>query len=328
MTVKYLIIRFSSIGDIVLTTPLIRCLKQQVEGAEIHFLTKMQYENILASNPYIDKLHLFDGNLWETGRRLVDERFDYVIDLHRNIRSFRIKNTLRVLSFSFKKLNYKKYMAVRFKKLHLLPQIHIVDRYMETLKLFDVENDKAGLEFFIPDEEELLQDDFPENFRGKFLVMVVGAKHETKRIPEHIIAEIANACELPVVLAGGPDDEIIASSIKAMLKVPGWNTCGKLSLGGSASLVRDASVVITSDTGLMHIAAAFKKPVISLWGNTIPEFGMTPYLAGEGSRIFEVKNLKCRPCSKLGHPKCPKKHFHCMEKQDVNEIIRHIRSLI
>jgi len=104
--------------------------------------------------------------------------------------------------------------------------------------------------------------------------------------------------------------------------------CGKLSLHDSAFLIKNSKVVITPDTGMMHIAAAFKKNIISLWGNTVPEFGMYPYMPGEKSKIFEIKNLKCRPCSKLGFKNCPKKHFKCMNDININEVVEYIESVI
>ena len=101
-----------------------------------------------------------------------------------------------------------------------------------------------------------------------------------------------------------------------------YNACGKLNLNQSASVVKQADVLITHDTGLMHIAAAFEKKIVSVWGNTVPEFGMYPYQKEENFKIVEVKDLSCRPCSKIGHKKCPKGHFDCMQKIDVDDVVR------
>ena len=120
-----------------------------------------------------------------------------------------------------------------------------------------------------------------------------------------------------MVLLGGKEDAATAEQVYQFHKNKTLNLCGKLNLNQSASIIQQANKVITSDTGLMHIAAAFKKDIISLWGNTIPEFGMGPYLAGKNSQILEVKNLSCRPCSKLGYKKCPKGHFKCMNDIDI-----------
>jgi len=319
--VKFLIIRLSSIGDIVLTTPVIRCLKTQVDGAIIHYLTKEQYAEILEPNPYIDRIWLYKNNMREILSILQKEEFDYIIDLHHNLRSFRIKNNLRKISFSFDKLNFQKWLLVNF-KINKLPDTHIVDRYLATLNVFDVKNDHKGLDFFLPEEESESSELSRENPPGSYVILVIGAQHETKKANPGMLADICDKINFPVIISGGKGDRALAESILSRIRVNKSirDTSGKLSLIQSARLVKNAGLVITHDTGLMHIAAAFKKRIISIWGNTIPEFGMYPYLPDPSSRIFEVKGLKCRPCSKIGHQSCPKKHFNCMEKQDSAEI--------
>src|SRR4051812_37393796 len=144
---KFLIIRFSSIGDIVLTTPVIRCLKQQVAGAEVHYLTKRGFKAVLENNPYIDKLHLLGDDLDETILQLQRENFDYIIDLHKNLRTLKVKRGLnKVKSVSFNKLNIQKWFLTAF-KINMLPTVHIVDRYLQTIKKFGVENDGKGLDY-------------------------------------------------------------------------------------------------------------------------------------------------------------------------------------
>ncbi|MDD2385753.1 MAG: glycosyltransferase family 9 protein [Bacteroidales bacterium] len=322
--IKFLVIRFSSIGDIVLTTPIVRCLKQQVEGAVVHFLTKPAYASILESNPYIDKVHTL-GNFHASINELRDEGFDYIIDLHKNIRTFRFKHKLKIMDFSFDKLNSEKFFLVNFKK-NKLPDIHIVDRYFESVKLFDVVNDKKGLDFFIPEDVKY---DFHEMFPDevKFVVFAIGGQHTTKQLPTERIKEICSGINNPIVLLGGKEDQKVGKEISEKLEHV-YNLCGITTLNESAYIVTKSTVVITHDTGIMHIAAAFKKDVFSIWGNTVPEFGMYPYLAGANSEIFEVKDLKCRPCSKIGFKKCPKKHFDCMQKQDIQAIIEKTNNLL
>ncbi len=317
--VKFLIIRFSSIGDIVLTSPVIRCLKNQVENAELHYLTKKQFTPLLINNPYIDKIHTFDNNLNEIIHDLKKEKIDYIIDLHNNLRSKIIRLKLRLLTFSFNKLNIEKWLIVHF-KINRLPDIHIVDRYMETLKLFDVKNDQKGLEYFIPKEEEVDISQLSNKLNHGYVAFVIGAKHNTKKLTNQKIISICYKINLPIILIGGKEDyengEFITQQTNSLL----INACGKFSLNQSASLIRQSGLVITHDTGFMHIAAAFKKKIISVWGNTIPQLGMYPYLPHPASKIFEVNNLRCRPCSKLGYQHCPKKHFKCIEEQDIEGI--------
>lgn len=315
--VKFLIIRFSSIGDIVLTTPVIRCLKQQVEGAVVHYLTKPQYASIVENNPYIDKVHILKS-YDETIHELKDEGFDYIIDLHKNLRSWRFKNRLKVMDFSFPKLNHEKWLMVKFKK-NKLPNLHIVDRYFEAVKVFSAENDGKGLDYFIPQTDKVDLNNYCSISSEKFIAFAIGGQHETKKLPTEKIIEICYNINMPVLLLGGKEDFENGEKVIANCKNT-INLCGKLNLNQSASVIEQSHFVITHDTGLMHIAAALKKNIASVWGNTIPQFGMYPYLPGEKSKIFEVEGLKCRPCSKLGHKKCPKGHFDCMMKQDVKGI--------
>jgi ADP-heptose:LPS heptosyltransferase len=318
---KFLIIRFSSIGDIVLTTPVIRCIKNQVPDAEIHYLTKPAFETMLSSNPYIDNLWLWDDRPNQLIEALKSERFDYVIDLHHNLRSARVKLTLGVKAFSFRKLNIEKYLYVNF-KLNRLPNLHIVDRYFETLNSFGIKNDRKGLDFFIPAAEQFSVDDLPEIHRGGFVALVVGALKATKRMPVEKLIELCTLIKLPIVLLGGKAEINDAKEIANQAGHELVNLVGKLSITQSASVVKQAKVVITHDTGLMHIAAAFHKPIISIWGNTVPAFGMFPYMPDEPEKNFiaEVKDISCRPCSKIGYKKCPKGHFKCMLNQDLPEI--------
>ena len=329
---KILIIRFSSIGDIVLTTPVVRCLKEQL-GAEVHFLTKRNFEKILLSNPHLDRVFSIDKKVSEVLELLKNEGYDAIIDLHANLRSLQVKLGLGVRSYSFDKLNFEKWLMTKL-KINRLPPLHIVDRYLETVAPLGVKNDGKGLDFFIAKEDEidvlldekgLIQSNFFKNGDSKYIAFVIGAAHATKRLPTEKIIEICNQIELPIFLIGGKEDvergELIVSKSTTYVV----NLCGKLNLNQSASIVRQAEKVISHDTGLMHIAAAFGKDIISIWGNTIPEFGMTPYLPTANSQIIEVENISCRPCSKIGHDACPKGHFDCMNKMDILRISRAVK---
>ncbi|MBL7895739.1 MAG: glycosyltransferase family 9 protein [Bacteroidia bacterium] len=313
---KILIIRFSSIGDIVLTTPVIRCCAQQIKNAEIHFVCKASFKSTLEHNPYIHKLITFDKDINEVIPALKKESYDIIIDLHNNLRSRRLKLALGIKSLSFDKLNIKKLLAVVLKNKNLLPDIHIVQRYLQTVSSLGVKDDGKGLDYFISEKDNVdLSTIHPELNKG-YIALVVGGSYYTKKIPVNKLIEICNNSKLPLVLLGGKEDSSIAEQVVSKCK-NAINICGNYSLNQSAFIIQHSSFVITSDTGLMHIASAFGKKIYSLWGNTIPEFGMYPYKPGEGSKILEVKNLKCRPCSKLGYGKCPKGHFKCMNEIDV-----------
>jgi ADP-heptose:LPS heptosyltransferase len=334
---KFLIIRFSSIGDIVLTTPVVRCLKKQVVTAEVHYLTKAAFRPILAANPYVDKIHCLEDDLDGLIAVLKSEDFDYVIDLHHNLRTWKVKRGLGKQSFSFDKLNIKKWLYTRF-KVNRMPDRHIVDRYLDTLGSFGVKNDGAGLDYFIPAGDELKPGDIPTSHQAGYIGLVIGAARATKRLPLHQLATICRQAQHPMILLGGPEDSATAKQLAAIDPVKIYNACGQFNINESAALVRQAKLIVTHDTGLMHVAAAFKRPIISIWGNTVPEFGMYPYygdnyllhyrqskgLFGElPYMIMEVKGLSCRPCSKIGYNKCPKGHFKCMELQPVEQIFQY-----
>lgn len=316
---KILIIRFSSIGDIVLTTPVIRCCKQQLKNSEIHFVTKFSFKSTLEHNPCVDKLITFEKDLKEVLPQLKKENYDFVIDLHNNLRSTRLKLALGKKSSTFKKLNLKKWLAVNLKSKIALPDVHIVQRYLEAAAPLDVKDDDKGLDYFISENDTVDITSIGQNLKNGFVTLVAGGSYYTKKIPFNKLIEICNNSKLPVVLLGGKEDVTLAEQVVSKTKNT-FNCCGKFSLNNSAFLILNSSFVISSDTGLMHIAAAYGKKLFSVWGNTIPEFGMYPYKPGEGSKILEVKDLKCRPCSKLGFSKCPKGHFKCMNEIDVKEI--------
>lgn len=317
---KILVVRFSSIGDIVLTTPILRCLKQQLKDVELHYVTKHSFLSVIENNIYVDKVFAIKDSLKDVIPQLKKENYDYVIDLHHNVRTLRLKTALGKKSFSFNKLNWEKFLIVNFKK-NKLPNLHIVDRYFETLQSLGVKNDGNGLDYYINEKDEIdIPSTLPTLFHEDYNVLVVGGSYFTKQIPINKLKEICTKSILPLILLGGKEDAAIAEQVYQFHKNKTINLCGKLNLNQSASIILQANKVITSDTGLMHIAAAYKKDIISLWGNTIPEFGMGPYLAGKNSQILEVKGLSCRPCSKLGYKKCPKGHFKCMNDIEIKSI--------
>jgi ADP-heptose:LPS heptosyltransferase len=324
---KFLIIRFSSIGDIVLTTPVVRCLKKQVPGCEIHYLIKPQFKTVMAHNPYVDKLHLLNEDWEQMIADLKEEKFDHIIDLHHNLRTLRVKKALKVPSTSFNKLNIEKLIFVKL-KWNVMPKLHIVDRYMETVKSFGVRNDGAGMDYFIPREEEVQQKDIPASHHLGFVAIVIGASFYTKKLPVYKLQELCQKLDHPIILLGAKEEFAEGEEIRKVDPGKVYNACGKFSLNESADLVRKSKLVIAHDTGLMHIAAALKKPVIAVWGSTTPSFGMVPYY-GENFLLSharpyddaQVNKLWCRPCTKMGRNSCPQGHFKCMKQMDINDLV-------
>jgi len=325
---KVLILRFSSIGDIILTTPIIRCLKQQRPQIEIHFLTKDTFQFLLASNPYIQQLHTFKEGVDEVIPSLKGLQFDLIIDLHHNLRTARIKQALNCQAVSFNKLNIAKFFAVGLKQRKILPAVHIVDRYFETVKSLGIINDGLPLDYYANNDNSFHPfDRFKELNNKAYFVIVAGGSYFTKQIPNELILKVMQEVSHPVILLGDKKDRERTNDI--MTNNPNViNACGLLSFDESAIVIKHASAVVTSDTGLMHVASAFNKIIFSIWGNTIPEFGMSPYLPAKGSQIFEANGLSCRPCSKLGFNACPAQHFNCMHQinwqqlsQSLNEVL-------
>lgn len=320
---KILIVRFSSIGDIILTSPVIRIAKKQL-GAEVHFITKQQYISILNSNPFIDKIYSIKSDVREIIEELRKEHYDYIIDLHNSLRSRILKVLLNKKSFSFNKKNITKWLMVNFKTKNRIS--HIVTRYIDTLKHFNIHNDNQGLDFFYKENQELFK---KYNIPKTYICISLGAKHFTKKIPPEIVRKIILKLNYPCILIGGTDvveDAKLISTIKPREII---DLTGKISLGESAQIIEYSKLLITSDTGMMHTGAALKKEMIVLWGSTIPEFGMYPYYGNNAVKYLnsEVKNLRCRPCSKIGFSHCPKKHFECMLNQDIEKIINFTQSI-
>lgn len=297
-----------------------RCVKKQIADAEIHFVTKHKYASLATFNPYIDQIHLFKDNLNELIRELSQMKFDYIIDLQNNYRSARIKQALGVKSFSVDKLNIRKWLLV-WLKINRMPALHMVDRNLATVAALGVKNDGAGLDFFVPSDEEFHLNDLPGHFKQGYIAFVIAATWATKKLPVGKIVQICQNIDYPVIILGGKDEFTEGEEICSALKGNILNFAGKLTLNQSASVVKNARIVLTNDTGLMHIAAAFKKKILVFWGNTVPAFGMVPYQPHPKSAGLEVENLKCRPCSKLGHTRCPKKHFKCMNEMNTDKAI-------
>lgn len=325
--VKILVVRFSSIGDIVLTSSVVRCLKEQLPNSEIHFLTKHSFRSVVEHNPNVDKIITIQSSIKEVISELKLEKYDHIVDLHNNLRTRSLSLRLRRPTTRFPKLNWEKWKLVKFKR-NSMPDVHVVDRYFEAVKSLGVKSDGRKGDFVIPAGEEVNFDSAQSTFKfGRFVSVVIGAKFGTKQLPLEKLVELIDGIADPVILIGGPDDKLLGDEILQKAKHEQlMNSCGSYSILGSASILKQSRIVVTNDTGMMHIAACFDVPIVSVWGNTIPELGMYPYRPNNVSSysIHEVKGLNCRPCSKIGYAECPKGHFNCMMKQDIASIIEKV----
>lgn len=315
---KILVIRFSSMGDIIYTTPVVRCLKKQIPGAAVHFLTKPAFKYIYDNNPYVDKLLLLKPTLSATIQEIKAENYDYIIDLHNNLRTTLIKLRTGIGSSTYKKQPIKKWLSLKF-KLKLIPPVHLVDRYLKTVKFLGVVNDNQPIDYYIKAPHQL-SELLPTSHQKEYIAFVIGATHFTKRMPNDKIISICRQLNRPVVLLGGNDVKANGDIIATAVGPSVYNACGITSLDESVFLVSQAKSIIGFDTGLTHIAEAFNKPIVSVWGGTVPDLlGVQPYMVKDV--LVAGIELSCRPCSKFGLEKCPLGHFKCMNDIADDDIV-------
>jgi ADP-heptose:LPS heptosyltransferase len=321
---RLLFIRFSSIGDIVFTTPAIRCAKQQLQGAEIHFLTKTSMKAVTEANPYIDHFHYFDSDLKATIQELKALNFDYIIDLHHNFRTLQIKKALGVPALTYKKLSFQKLLLTKL-HINLMPQRHISDRCVDTLAPLGVVNDGMGLDYFVPENIQLKATSIPTSHQSGYIAFVIGASFASKKMPIAQLQELCQQLNFPIILIGGKEDVSEGEQVALIDPIKVYNACGKFNLHESALLVQNAKTVISHDTGFLYIACAFHKKTVAIWGATSPALQVEPYYPKALSNqemYFNaiVPQLSCQPCSNYGTKKCPQGHFTCMRMQDIARI--------
>lgn len=306
---KVLIIRLSSLGDVLFTTPLIRSLKNQYPDLQIDFIVKNQFVDALRLNPHLTNLYQYDSSDEKNNFGIPDlsnNQYDVVIDLQNNFRSSQIRNKINSPSVKFQKPNLSKFLLVNFKINLLKDKTPIPVRYAESIKDFKL--DDKGLELYSnnkPDEKLINK----KNLVG----LCPGAKHFTKRWLKEYYIELGNSLiknGFIVVLFGGKDDRELCKEISS-----GINNLIDLSnddkLLQTATDMKLCKLIVCNDSGLMHAACAVGVPVAVFFGSSVQEFGFAPY--NNPNLILENKSLICRPCSHIGRESCPKKHFKCMK---------------
>lgn len=331
---KFLVIRFSSIGDIVLATAAIRCLKLQVPNAEVHFLSKESFKPVTEANPYINKLFYLNGNLDSLIIDFKQEKYDYIIDLHKNFRTLKLKLILRCKSLTYDKETISKFLLTQF-GINMMSGQHITDRCLDTLAPLGVVNDGKGLDHFIPKKDIVPITDLPAQHRFGFIAIVIGASYFTKKLSVQKLQLLCTNIKYPIVLIGGKEDAEIGNQVASIDDIKIYNACGKFNLNESADLIRQSKLVISHDTGLQYIACALNKKVLAIWGGTSPKLDVESYYGSDTFlptrqmyHNYIVPNLPCQPCSNFGTTICPKKHFKCMMLQDVEAIAAKAFSMI
>ncbi len=318
---KILIIRLSSLGDILLTTPVIRAINKKYPNSQIDYVVKKQYSSSLRYNPIISSLYLYEK---EKAKSIKDQirkvQYDMVIDLQNNLRSCALTFGLSTEVKRFKKSTFKKLLLV-WTKINLLKEIKPIPlRYAETAAL---QLDDYGLDLFIP-----------ENINHKlaagkkYIGICPGAKHFTKRWPEEYFIELGNKLSsqnFTVVIFGGKEDRELCEAISFRIE-NSINLCNSDDLLQTAMDMKQCQHIICNDSGLMHTAAAVGVPITAIFGSTVREFGFIPYLSD--NTILENNSLSCRPCSHIGRSSCPKKHFKCMQEIKPNMVFDHVKSFL
>ena len=316
---KILCIRFSSIGDILLTTPIVRVLKAQFPNAEIHVATKANFAHLWDGNPYVSQVHGFEGNLLNFASELRKEGFDQIFDLHKNLRSTILCLLLGRIPKQINKFTAARKAFVKTKVNHLPG--HLVDRNLSSLGLIP---DGKGLDYFIPQNAQINPADF--GIKSTYVLFAIGAAHQTKVLTYPKMIELIDSIPHSVVLVGDDWDAKLGYRLATLFPEKVVNLCAKTNIAQSASLIQQAAMVITHDSSMMHIASALRHPKLyTIWGSTHPGLGFTPYQMA--FTAVENTNLPCRPCSTQGSNVCPLGHFSCMNSIDLSDLISAAQAL-
>lgn len=318
MQKRFLIIRLSSIGDILLTTPFVRALRKKYPDSLINYLAKSEYVELMQNNPNINKVYEFESKngfseILNWRHQIHSNNYDAIFDLHHNFRTLLMTRFIgRRNSGKYNKRYFKRFMLVNFGTNLYKKAIPIADRYLEVGSRYNLENDGEGLDLYFTIDNPL-----KETFKVESevnLVIAPGAGYQTKRWPSEYFAKLAKLLikELSanIILVGSKYDIPISKEIKSQIGEPVTDATGELTLLETAALIKDSNGVISNDSGLMHIAVSQNKPVLSFFGSTTEDLGFFPY--SDRYKVLEVSDLNCRPCSHVGRNKCPKKHFKCM----------------
>ncbi|MBI4429778.1 MAG: lipopolysaccharide heptosyltransferase II [Ignavibacteriales bacterium] len=341
---KTLVIRFSSVGDIVLSTPLLRVLRKRFPQGQIDYVTKKEYAELVRSNHNLNLTYELDASggfqeLRRLKRRIMEEKYDLVVDIHNSIRSRYLRSFLGTQTAVVDKRELERHLLVKFKRNLYKEVVSVADRYIECVEEFGVEKDGEGLELYIPDEvlfgvsgkiAKLALSRFE-----KVIGLCPASRHFTKRWPEDRFAELgirfARNIGAKILIFGARDDAALCSGITMQIndhagEERATDFSGQFSLLETAAAMQFCDVVVTNDTGLMHMAAAMHKKVVAIFGSTVREFGFFP--AGTENAVLEKKGLYCRPCSHIGRPSCPEVHFRCMKDISVDEVFMASCSLL
>lgn len=318
---RVLIVRFSSLGDILLATPLIRTLKKKYPNLQIDFLLKEEYFDLLKHNPYLNNIYKLKNNEITNIQSLKNNNYDFIIDLQNNFRSASIRKKLNGTKFYYEKNNFLKFLLVNFKINLLKNSLYVPERYANSIPGFSL--DEKGLDIYVPDEIKSSLEP-----GKKYIAFAPGSRHYTKMWKEEYFIKLGNMLQkenFTVVLLGGESDKIICKRISSAI-------LGSINLANDNNLLKlcadlkMCSALVCNDSGLMHVGSALQIPLVTIFGSTVKEFGFTPYKCN--NILLENNELKCRPCSHIGKSSCPKKHFLCMNSITPETVFNSLMEII
>lgn len=336
---RILIVQTAYLGDVILTIPLIQRLHEHLPEAQIDYLTAPRAANVIETNPYLRNVLQYDKYGWDKGilgfRRWVQllrsQRYDCALIIHRSLRSA----LLVYMSGIKKRIGFSTSPGAWFMT-DIIPyrqNIHEIDRNLQLLlpleincngikpKIYPTPEDKRAVDLFY--KECALEEN--ETIIG----MAPGSAWATKRMPEEkyteLITMLARHKKIRTVLFGGLDDVALCNSIQQKTGKPCIVAAGRFTPRQTAAALRKVKILVTNDTGALHLGVAAPTRVIAVFGPTVRAFGFDPY--GDEHRIVELP-LPCRPCSRHGTKTCPLKHFKCMNDINSETIYNEIKSLI
>lgn len=333
--IKILIIRMSSIGDILLSTPFIRQVRKKFIDAEIDFVVKDIFKDLVVHNVHLDTIHSIDLTKEKKVLKgqLRQKSYDIVFDLHNNIRSNFLRRGLGAKSVNYiRKSKYKQQVLVHLKLNLYKRYLSIPDRYLAVGTDYNITDDGGGLELYWHNDDVLSANKILSkiglDIYQPFICIAPGAGFFTKRWPEEryrtLISLIQKGTNNPIAILGGKDDIDLGKHLADRENI--YNLSGKLNLLENAFVLSQSQALVSNDSGLMHMAAAVHTPVAAIFGSTVKEWGFFPFRVP--SAVIEESSLSCRPCSHIGRDKCPRKHFKCMLDITAEEVYQQLNNLI
>ncbi len=335
---RVLIIRLSSIGDIVLTFPLLQALHQAFPQAKIDYVVRQEYTELLRAAPPLHHIWTYNTatgltGLWKLRQTLKEHQYDVVLDLHRNIRSLLLRlGGVGNQTVAIQKQVFRRWLLVKFKWNTFTNPLPVAHKYLFTAR-------RAGLHLMLPEKyfflpqtitkkmQPMTQELLLQNFR---VVMAPGARHATKQWPaeyyQQLIQLIFQQYGWRTILLGSATEAPLIQRIARTTPDLTRLFPGNLSLLESAALIEALPYFISNDSGLMHIAAALHKPQLAFFGPTVREFGFFPL--NDRAIVLEQKELTCRPCSHLGTEHCPLGHFRCMRETTPEQAFQAFQQLV